>query len=294
MRAHGTYLTAASAPRAPTLGGRRRKSWRPKRSSGRAQIDRLPRRPVDRRSTTALRRSPTPPGKVCPMSTQRHLPPAGPRERADPQLTRPARPSAPRLQRRLQADAARADRDPARDRRQGRHGQVTPKPAVMPHDKEHVLADVHQAPPSTSQQAIDAAAKRGRTGRAGRGRSARPFCSAPPSCSRARGATTLNAATMLGQSKTAHQAEIDAACELDRLLPLQRRVHDAHLRRAARSRRRASGTGWSTARSRASSSPSRRSTSPRSAANLPSSPALMGNIVVWKPAVDRDALGATT
>ena len=45
---------------------------------------------------------------------------------------------------------------------------------------------------------------------------------------------TLNAATMLGQSKTAHQAEIDAACELDRLLPLQRRVHDARSTRSSR------------------------------------------------------------
>ena len=93
---------------------------------------------------------------------------------------------------------------------------------------------------------------------------ARRACScARPSCSPARGATTLNAATMLGQSKTAHQAEIDAACEsidffrfnvefMTRLYseqPLSRRV---------------SGTGWSTARWRASSSRSRRSTSRRS------------------------------
>src|SRR6266850_1801358 len=32
-------------------------------------------------------------------------------------------------------------------------------PAVMPHDKEHVLADVHQAGPEHVQQAIDAAAE---------------------------------------------------------------------------------------------------------------------------------------
>ena len=34
----------------------------------------------------------------------------------------------------------------------------TTKPAVMPHDKEHVLADVHQGGPEHVQQAIDAAA----------------------------------------------------------------------------------------------------------------------------------------
>ena len=75
--------------------------------------------------------------------------------------------------------------------------------------------------------------RRGRTGRAGRGRSAPPCSCARPSCSPGPWRDTLNAATMLGQSKTAHQAEIDAACELDRLPALQRRVHDADLRRAA-------------------------------------------------------------
>ena len=47
--------------------------------------------------------------------------------------------------------------------------------------------------------------------------------------------------------------------------------------------RRACGTGSSTARSRASSTPSRPSTSPPSAATWPCAPALMGNVVVWKP-----------
>ena len=78
--------------------------------------------------------------------------------------------------------------------------------------------------------------------------------------------STLNAATMLNQSKTAHQAEIDAACELidfwrfnvDFMLRIY--AEQPHLARPA------SGTGWSTGRSRASSSRSARSTSPRSAA----------------------------
>ena len=34
----------------------------------------------------------------------------------------------------------------------------TTQPAVMPHEKEHVLADVHQAGPEQVQQAVDAAA----------------------------------------------------------------------------------------------------------------------------------------
>jgi hypothetical protein len=77
---------------------------------------------------------------------------------------------------------------------------------------------------------------------------------------------TLNAATILGQSKTVHQAEIDAACELIDFLRFNVALRRAALRRAADLRCRASGTGSSTARSRASCSRSRRSTSPRSPA----------------------------
>src|SRR6185312_13156367 len=62
--------------------------------------------------------------------------------------------------------------------------------AVMPHDRDHVLADVAKGDASHMEGAINAA---------------REAHHAWPS--------TLNAATMLNQSKTAHQAEIDSACE---------------------------------------------------------------------------------
>ena len=95
---------------------------------------------------------------------------------------------------------------------------------------------------------------------------------------------TLNAATMLGQSKTAHQAEIDAACEsIDFLrfnVEFMTRIYAEQPHLVARDLEPASSTG----RSRDSCSRSRRSTSPRSPANLTSSAALMGNVVVWKPA----------
>jgi 1-pyrroline-5-carboxylate dehydrogenase len=86
--------------------------------------------------------------------------------------------------------------------------------AVMPHRKEHVLADVAKGGPEHVQQAIDAA------------REAHADWSRMPWHERAaiflRAAellsgpwrSTLNAATMLNQSKTAHQAEIDAVCEM--------------------------------------------------------------------------------
>jgi 1-pyrroline-5-carboxylate dehydrogenase len=93
------------------------------------------------------------------------------------------------------------------------------KPAVMPHDKEHVLADVHQAGAEHVQQAIDAAAAAWEDwsrwpweDRAAVFLRAAELLSGPWH-------NTLNTATMLGQSKTAHQAEIDAACELTDFLP---------------------------------------------------------------------------
>ena len=80
----------------------------------------------------------------------------------------------------------------------------------------------------------------------------------------------------------------------DRLLALQRRVHDAGSTRSSRSPRRASGTGWSTGRSRASSSRSRRSTSPRSAATSPASAGADGQHGRLEAGLDRGLLRATT
>jgi 1-pyrroline-5-carboxylate dehydrogenase len=90
----------------------------------------------------------------------------------------------------------------------------TIKEAVMPHDKDHVLADVHQAGPKEVEAAIEAAAEAWEDWhrvpweeRAATFLRAAELLAGP-------WRDTLNAATMLGQSKTAHQAEIDAACEL--------------------------------------------------------------------------------
>ncbi|MBS1150242.1 MAG: pruA [Myxococcaceae bacterium] len=85
--------------------------------------------------------------------------------------------------------------------------------AFSPHRHQHVTADVHQASPAHVEQAIAAAM------------AAKPGWAATPFHERAaiflRAAELLatkyrpiiNAATMLGQSKTVYQAEIDAACE---------------------------------------------------------------------------------
>ena len=197
------------------------------------------------------------------MSSHAIFRPPAPAQRADQRLRARQR-GAREPAEATRADALRAPRDPDGDRRQGRAPPATSARPSCRTTRSTSSPMSTRAPPSTSSRRSTQPPRRGATGRAGRGRTARPSSSAPPSCSPGPWRDTLNAATMLGQSKTAHQAEIDAACELDRLLPLQRRVHDADLRRAADLARPASGTGSSTGRSRASSSPSRRSTSPRS------------------------------
>ena len=85
--------------------------------------------------------------------------------------------------------------------------------AVMPHDKDHVLADVHQGGAADVERAIDAAGEAWRDWSRLPGRSSAVFLRAAELLA-GPWRDTMNAATMLGQSKTAHQAEIDAACEL--------------------------------------------------------------------------------
>ena len=86
--------------------------------------------------------------------------------------------------------------------------------AVMPHKRNHVLADVHKGGTAEVDRAIAAAAN------AWEDWSRTPWEDRAAVILRAAELLagpwrqTLNAATMLGQSKTAHQAEIDSACEL--------------------------------------------------------------------------------
>jgi 1-pyrroline-5-carboxylate dehydrogenase len=157
------------------------------------------------------------------------------------------------------------------------------KPAVMPHDKEHVLADVHQGGAEHVQLAIDAAAKAWEDWsrwpweeRAGVVLRAAELLAGP-------WRDTLNAATMLGQSKTAHQAEIDAACEAIDFF----RFNVEFMVRVYEEQPKSSQGVWNRMEYRPlegfvfAVSPFNFTAI---AANLTSSPALMGNVVVWKPA----------
>ena len=95
---------------------------------------------------------------------------------------------------------------------------------------------------------------------------------------------TLAAATMLGQSKTCYQAEIDTPCELVDFWRFNVALRAADPRRAADQLAGGVEPLRPPARWRASCSRSRPFNFTAIAGNLPTAPALMGNIVLWKPA----------
>ncbi|HEY7538092.1 MAG TPA: aldehyde dehydrogenase family protein, partial [Gaiellaceae bacterium] len=156
------------------------------------------------------------------------------------------------------------------------------RPAVMPHDRGHVLADVHQAGPAHVRQAIDAAAE------AWADWSRWPWEERASVFLRAAELLagpwrdTVNAATMLGQSKTAHQAEIDAACELTDFL----RFNVEFMTRLYAEQPTSSPGVWNRLEYRPlegfvlAVSPFNFTAI---GGNLTSSPSLMGNVVLWKP-----------
>jgi 1-pyrroline-5-carboxylate dehydrogenase len=157
------------------------------------------------------------------------------------------------------------------------------KQALMPHDKDHVLADVHQGGAKEVERAIEAA------GEAWNDWHRLPWEERAAVFLRAAELLagpwrdTVNAATMLGQSKTAHQAEIDAACELTdfwRFNPMfMTRIYEEQPESAP-------GT-WNRMEYRPLEGFVFAVTPFNFTAiggNLPAAPAMMGNTVVWKPA----------
>jgi 1-pyrroline-5-carboxylate dehydrogenase len=152
-----------------------------------------------------------------------------------------------------------------------------------PHDHQHVLGQFHEGGASHVTQAIDAAL------------AAHPAWAGLPWVERAaiflKAAdllagpyrARLNAATMLGQSKNAFQAEIDAACELIDFLRF-----NVHFMQEIYAQQPISSPGmWNRLEHRPlegfvfALTPFNFTSI---AANLPVSAALMGNVIVWKPA----------
>ena len=155
--------------------------------------------------------------------------------------------------------------------------------AVLPHRRSHVLGDVHRGGAEHVEQAIAAArAAHGDWARTPWQERAAVFLRAAELLS-GPWRSTVTAATMLNQSKTAHQAEIDAACEV---IDFWRFNVDFMLR--IYEEQPISSTGvWNRLEYRPlegfvfAVSPFNFTAI---GANLSSSPALMGNTVVWKPA----------
>ena len=161
---------------------------------------------------------------------------------------------------------------------------------VAPHRRDLVLAEVQAAGPGHVQQAIDAAL------------TAAPAWRAMPWEERAgiflRAADllagpwrdTLNAATILGQSKSVDQAEIDAACELIDFW----RFNVAFAAELYAQQPVSAKGVWNRMDYRPlegfvlALTPFNFTSI---TANLPTAPALMGNVVVWKPS-EKSALAA--
>ena len=155
--------------------------------------------------------------------------------------------------------------------------------AVMPHDHRHVLADFHHARAEDVTAAI-AAAKAARAEWASwawEDRAAVFLKAADLLTTSWR--DTLNAATMLGQAKTIFQAEIDAACELIDFW----RFNVAFAADLMAEQPVSTTAMWNQTDYRAlegfiyAVSPFNFTAI---GGNLTTTPALMGNTVVWKPA----------
>jgi 1-pyrroline-5-carboxylate dehydrogenase len=155
--------------------------------------------------------------------------------------------------------------------------------AVTPHDKDHVLAQVHKASPKEVERAVAASADAWEDWhrvpweeRAAVFLRAAELLAGP-------WRPTLVAATMLNQSKTAHQAEIDAACEVIDFW----RFNVEFMVRIYEEQPVSSPGVWNRMEYRPlegfvfAISPFNFTAI---GANLTTSPALMGDVILWKPA----------
>ena len=155
---------------------------------------------------------------------------------------------------------------------------------VMPHNHKHVLAYYHMAGHKEVKQAIDSClyswkswSKTTINERANIFRKAATLLKGP-------WRDTINAATMLNQSKNAFQAEIDSACELIDFFNFNAQIaEDMHAKQSLISPpgvknylelRPVEGFIFAVTPFNFTSI----------AGNLPTAPALMGNVAIWKPA----------
>ena len=157
-----------------------------------------------------------------------------------------------------------------------------PIEVVQPHNHAHVLGHTGEASAADVRAAIDAALAAAPAWRAlPFDERAAIFLKAAELLSGPRRAT-LNAATVLGQSKSAQQAEIDAACELIDFL----RFNVSFARQLLTEQPASSPGVWNRMEYRPLEGFVLAITPfnfTAIAGNLPTSAALMGNVVIWKP-----------
>ena len=154
---------------------------------------------------------------------------------------------------------------------------------TSPHDHRKVLAKVHQAGPAEVKMAIESAVEAQKwwantkwEDRAAIFLKAADLLAGP-------WRATINAATMWGQSKTAHQAEIDSACELIDFLRFN--VHFAE--RLYKEQPVNGPQTWNRLDHRPLEGFVYAITPFNFTAiggNLPTAPAMLGNVAIWKPA----------
>ncbi|MEV0592152.1 L-glutamate gamma-semialdehyde dehydrogenase [Nonomuraea cavernae] len=163
-----------------------------------------------------------------------------------------------------------------------RLGGGTPIDVVQPHNKTAVLGRANDATAQDVRDAISSALRAAPDWRAlSFDERAAIFLKAADLLSGPWRAT-LNAATVLGQSKSAQQAEIDAACELIDFL----RFNVAYARQLYAEQPVSSPGVWNRMEYRPLEGFVLAITPfnfTAIAGNLPTSAALMGNVVVWKP-----------
>mgnify|MGYP006150718683 FL=1 len=157
------------------------------------------------------------------------------------------------------------------------------KKMSAPHDHQHIVGVYHQADKALVEKAISEALEARKKwaamaweNRAGIFLKAAELLAGPY---RAK----INAATMIAQSKTIHQAEIDAACELIDFL----RYNVEFMTKIYADQPASTSDMWNRVEYRPLEGFVYAITPfnfTAIAGNLPSSAALMGNVVVWKPA----------
>ncbi len=156
-------------------------------------------------------------------------------------------------------------------------------PCVMPHDHQHVLANVHLCGEQESRQAIQAAAQAWPAWAAMSWQDRAAIFLKAADLLAGPWRDRLNGATILGQSKTVYQAEIDAACEMIDFW----RFNCHYLSELYREQPQSAPGVWNMLDHRPLEGFVFAVTPFNFTAiggNLPTAPALMGNTVIWKPA----------